>query len=145
MSTNSVLPGKSRLFPLRLYRVIKLLFWVCISVHFCTFPLMRVSCYKTLFLCALLRISCIFPSAAFYLKSMEKLLPCAYILPCNIIPHIRENATKCNHFPHRPYNLNIPTFPTIHHAHISCLETPYTLKSSNIFQHSILSFIREKP
>lgn len=91
VSTNSVLPGKSRLFPLRLYRVIKLLFLVCISMHFGTFPLMRVSCKeilfcsnfleffscalscsKTPFLCALLRILWIFPSAAFYPEKFGK-------------------------------------------------------------------------
>ena len=87
VSTNSVLPGKSRLFPLHLYRVIKPLFLVCISVHFalfssCVYRVKKLffcsnfpefsscalSCYKTLFLCALLRILCISPLPPFVWK-----------------------------------------------------------------------------
>lgn len=114
-------------------------------LHFCAFPSCALSCYIIPFLFALLRILWIFPLLPFTLKSKEKLMPCAYILSCKQIPYIPENATKCNYFTYRPYNLNIPPFPTIHYAHISCLETPPCPDSFNIFQQSIFPFIQEKP
>ncbi len=70
VSTNSVLPGKSRFFVRTHYRVNKFLF--CST--FLNIPARALSCLQILFLFAFLCILCIFLSAAFCLKISEKRL-----------------------------------------------------------------------
>lgn len=98
----------------------------CQLIQFCPenqgFSLLRVIMLQNSFLCALLRILCIFLSAAFYLKSKEKLPPCAYNITVFINSlYIAGNATICNYppcayivFTNSPISWKCQHFPTIH-------------------------------
>lgn len=86
VSTNSALPGKSRLFPLRLYRVIKPLFYCAFLCIFALF-LSHVYRVKKLFFCSN------------FLELSSCALSCCKTLFCSTFRNIqRINLFFCAHF-----------------------------------------------